>query len=118
MPGISCVDQIVGATGSRPDHSLTRELRTQHDPWIESTLQLAPLIDPNEHSCGTVRPHGHRELSHPESGFFAIGAKGLPALAMSSICDNLTLTMANSAATKKPFKNTKNNVISISRIMV
>lgn len=75
MPGISCVDQIVGATGSRPDHSLTRELRTQHDPWIESTLQLAPLIDPNEHSCGTVRPHGHRELSHPEAGFFSIGAK-------------------------------------------
>lgn len=75
IPGIHCVDQIVGATGSRPDHGLTRELRTQHDPWIESTLQLAPLIDPNEHSCGTVRPHGHRELSHPESGFFAIGAK-------------------------------------------
>jgi hypothetical protein len=45
------------------------------DPWIESTEQLAPLIDPNEHSCGTVRPHGHRELEHPEKRFYAVGAK-------------------------------------------
>ena len=33
------------------------------------------MIDPNAHSCGTVRPHGHRELQHPEIGFYAIGAK-------------------------------------------
>ena len=75
LPNIQGVDRIVGATGARPDHSLSRELRTQHDPWLESTVQLAPLIDPNEHSCGSVRPHGHRELVHPEPGFYAIGAK-------------------------------------------
>ena len=75
LPSIHGIDRIVGATGARPDHSLPQELRTQHDPWLESTLQLAPLIDPNEHSCGSVRPHGHRELSHPEPGFYAIGAK-------------------------------------------
>lgn len=75
LPGIYGVDRIVAATGARPDHSITRELRTEHDPWLESTVQLAPLIDPNEHSCGSVRPHGHRELSHPEVGFYAIGAK-------------------------------------------
>ena len=75
LPSIGGVDLIVGATGARPDHSLSRELRTQHDPWLESTVQLAPLIDPNAHSCGSVRPHGHRELAHPESGFYAIGAK-------------------------------------------
>ncbi|MBN9206193.1 FAD-dependent oxidoreductase [Methylibium petroleiphilum] len=69
------VDEIVAATGARPDLSLTRELRVRHDPWLESTDALAPLIDPNVHSCGTVRPHGHRELAHPETGFFAIGAK-------------------------------------------
>jgi hypothetical protein len=45
------------------------------DPLLESTDALAPLIDPNVHSCGTVRPHGHRELAHPEAGFYAIGAK-------------------------------------------
>src|SRR5678816_4590517 len=32
-------------------------------------------IDPNVHSCGTVRPHGHRELEHPEKRFYAVGAK-------------------------------------------
>jgi hypothetical protein len=69
------VDEIICAAGSRPDHTLSRELRTQFDPWLESTEALAPLIDPNVHSCGTVRPHGHRELAHPESGYYAIGAK-------------------------------------------
>ena len=33
------------------------------------------MIDPNLHSCGTVRPHGHRELAHPEPGFYTVGAK-------------------------------------------
>jgi thioredoxin reductase len=74
-PVIDGVDLIVCATGARPDLSLTRELRVRHDPWLESTDALAPLIDPNEHSCGTVRPHGHRELAHPESGYYAVGAK-------------------------------------------
>ena len=69
------VDEIVAATGARPDLEMLREVRLRLDPWIESTDALAPLIDPNEHSCGTVRPHGHRELAHPEPGFYAIGAK-------------------------------------------
>ena len=69
------IDEIIAAAGSRPDLSLTRELRTRLDPWIESTEALADLIDPNLHSCGTVRPHGHKELAHPEPGFYAIGAK-------------------------------------------
>ncbi|SFF85298.1 Pyridine nucleotide-disulphide oxidoreductase [Duganella sp. CF458] len=72
---ISGVDRIVAATGARPNLELTREMRVRHDPWLESTDALAPLIDPNEHSCGTVRPHGHRELAHPEPGYFAVGAK-------------------------------------------
>lgn len=72
---IEGVDEIVAATGSRPDLGMLRELRLSLDPWLESTQALAPLIDPNEHSCGTVRPHGHRELAHPEPGFYAIGAK-------------------------------------------
>ena len=72
---IEGVDEIIASTGARPDLSIARELRLRLDPWLESTDELAPLIDPNVHSCGTVRPHGHRELSHPESGFYAIGAK-------------------------------------------
>jgi len=72
---INGVDRIVAATGARPNLELTREMRVRHDPWLESTDALAPLIDPNEHSCGTVRPHGHRELAHPEPGYYAVGAK-------------------------------------------
>lgn len=69
------VDEIVCATGSRPDLDMLRELRIRTDAWLESTEALAPLIDPNQHSCGTVRPHGHRELAHPEPGFYVVGAK-------------------------------------------
>jgi hypothetical protein len=72
---IEAIDEIVAATGARPDLAMLRELRVRHDPWLESTDALAPLIDPNMHSCGTVRPHGHRELAHPESGYYAVGAK-------------------------------------------
>ena len=43
--------------------------------WLECTSALGPLIDPNEHSCGTVRPHGAKELAHPEQDFFVIGMK-------------------------------------------
>lgn len=75
LPVIAGVEEIIAATGSRPDLGLARELRLRFDPLLESTDALAPLIDPNVHSCGTVRPHGHRELQHPEPGFYAIGAK-------------------------------------------
>ena len=72
---IGPVDRIIAATGQRPDLSLTRELRLDLDPWLESTKALGPLIDPNEHSCGSVPPHGHRELAHPEPGFYTVGIK-------------------------------------------
>jgi thioredoxin reductase len=69
------VDEIVVATGLRPDLAMLGELRLGLDPAVEAPAPLAPLIDPNVHSCGTVRPHGVDELAHPESGFFMIGMK-------------------------------------------
>jgi hypothetical protein len=69
------IDQIICATGQRPDLAIVSELRLRLDPGLESTEALGPLIDPNVHSCGTVRPHGHRELSHPEAGFYTVGVK-------------------------------------------
>ena len=72
---VSDIDEIICATGQRPDLSLTSELRVKLDPWLESTEALGPLIDPNVHSCGTVRPHGHRELAHPEPGLYTVGVK-------------------------------------------
>lgn len=68
-------DEIICATGFRPDLSLTRELRVELDPAVEAPPRLAPLIDPNVHSCGTVPPHGVDELSHPEQGFYMVGMK-------------------------------------------
>lgn len=69
------VDEIVGATGFRPDLGMTRELRLELDPVTEAPVRLAPLIDPNVHSCGTVPPHGEAELAHPEKGYYAVGMK-------------------------------------------
>jgi thioredoxin reductase len=68
-------DRIVAATGYRPDHSIAGELRLDLDPILGATRALAPLIDPNEHSCGTVPPHGVDELAHPEPGYYAVGVK-------------------------------------------
>ena len=69
------VDEIIVATGQRPDLAMTRELRLELDPWLESTKALGPMIDPNIHSCGSVDPHGHRETGHPEPDFYTIGVK-------------------------------------------
>jgi hypothetical protein len=69
------VDRIIVATGFRPDLSMTRELRLDLDPWLECPRVLGPMIDPNLHSCGTIRPHGYNELSHPEPNYFPVGIK-------------------------------------------
>lgn len=72
---IGPVDRIVVATGQRPDLAMTRELRLDLDPWLECARALGPMIDPNVHACGSVPPHGHRELAHPETGFYTVGVK-------------------------------------------
>jgi len=69
------VDRVVVATGFRPELGMLRELRLALDPAVEAPPALAPLIDPNLHSCGTVPPHGAVELAHPEPGFYIVGAK-------------------------------------------
>ncbi|BBI33930.1 hypothetical protein KCTCHS21_33290 [Cohnella abietis] len=72
---IQGIDEIIVNTGSRPDFSFLRELRLSIDQGTESIETLAPLIDPNIHSCGTVRPHGERELRHTEKDFYIVGMK-------------------------------------------
>jgi len=74
-PAAHDTDLVVGATGFRPDVDMLREIRLQLDDIVEAPIRLAPLIDPNVHSCGTVAPHGFDELRHPESGFFLVGMK-------------------------------------------
>ncbi len=69
------VDELIVATGLRPNLSFLSELRLGLDPSLDCPIALARLIDPNEHSCGTVRPHGAAELAHPEPGFYIAGMK-------------------------------------------
>ncbi|MGY3614572.1 NAD(P)-binding domain-containing protein [Bradyrhizobium sp. USDA 10063] len=69
------VDELIVATGFRPDLGFLSELRLSLDPALDCPPALAPLIDPNEHSCGTVRPHGALELAQPEPGFYIAGMK-------------------------------------------
>ncbi|MDV6241876.1 NAD(P)-binding domain-containing protein [Rhodococcus opacus] len=72
---IEDVDQVVVLTGFRPDLSWLSEIRLGLDPVLQAPVELAPLIDPNVHSCGTVYPHGVAELSHPEPNVFLVGMK-------------------------------------------
>ncbi|HYG02806.1 MAG TPA: NAD(P)-binding domain-containing protein [Chryseosolibacter sp.] len=72
LPGI---DEIISNTGSRPDFSFLREVRLHIDPSLESVAEIAELIDPNIHSCGTVRPHGEKDLRHPDKDFYIAGSK-------------------------------------------
>ncbi|WNB86224.1 hypothetical protein [Cellulomonas sp. ATA003] len=48
------VSTVVAATGFRPDLSTLSEVRLDLDPGLEAPARLAPLIDPELHSCGTV----------------------------------------------------------------
>ncbi|MBG6058234.1 thioredoxin reductase [Cryobacterium sp. MP_M5] len=68
-------DLVVSATGFRPNLGMLREIRLELDEIIEAPKRLAPLIDPNVHTCGDVEPHGFAELTHPEPGFFLAGMK-------------------------------------------
>lgn len=68
-------DLVVNATGFRPNLDMLREVRLDLDEIVQAPRRLAPLIDPNVHTCGTVEPHGFAELEHPEPGFFLAGMK-------------------------------------------
>lgn len=69
------VDEAIVLTGFRPDLQMLSEIRLDLDPILQAPRELAPLIDPNEHSCGTVYPHGAKELAQPETGFYLVGMK-------------------------------------------
>jgi hypothetical protein len=69
------VDEVIVVTGFRPNLSILSEVRLDLDPVLQAPRVLAPLIDPNVHSCGTVYPHGAKELAQPEEGFYLAGMK-------------------------------------------
>ena len=49
------VDEVIVATGFRPDFSVVRT-PSRSPSLARIVAALGPLIDPNEHSCGTVPP--------------------------------------------------------------
>jgi thioredoxin reductase len=67
--------RVIAVTGQRPELGMTRELRLDLDARLEAPRRLAPLIDPDVHTCGTVEPHGHEVLGHPEPRYFTAGIK-------------------------------------------
>jgi len=73
---VAVVDEVIVVTGFRPDLGVLGELRLDMDPALEAPSRLAPLIDPNVHTCGSVPPHGVDELAHPdEPGLYVVGMK-------------------------------------------
>ncbi|MEU0373539.1 NAD(P)-binding domain-containing protein [Streptomyces sp. NPDC006283] len=72
---LDAVDEVIVLTGFRPDLTFLDELRLGLDERLQAPVELAPLIDPNQHSCGTVYPHGVNELSHPEKDVYLVGMK-------------------------------------------
>lgn len=68
-------ERVVVSTGFRPDLSFLSEMRLELDPVLQAPVRLAPEIDPNVHSCGSVSPHGEAALRHPEPGFYLVGMK-------------------------------------------
>jgi thioredoxin reductase len=72
VPGVA---HVFALTGFRPDTEMLRELRIDLDPALEAVAGIASEIDPNIHSCGSVRATGARELAQPEQGFFIVGVK-------------------------------------------
>ncbi|MBW0101505.1 FAD-dependent oxidoreductase [Pseudonocardia sp. KRD291] len=69
------VEEVVVLTGFRPELDWLSEVRLDLDPTLQAPTRLAPLIDPNVHSCGTVYPHGAAELAQPEPGVYLAGMK-------------------------------------------
>lgn len=72
LPG---ADTLVVLTGFRPDLSFLSEMRLDLDPTLEAPRNIAVEIDPNVHSCGSVRATGAVDLAQPEPDLYLVGMK-------------------------------------------
>lgn len=68
-------DSVVVLTGFRPDLSFLTEMRLDLDPVLQAPVLVAPVIDPNIHSCGTATPTRAADLKHPEPDLYLAGMK-------------------------------------------
>ena len=70
------VDEIIAATGFRPDLGLTRELQVQTCWATEGTYPLAAaLLGEAGADCLQTPAFGVEMLRHPEPNFFTLGMK-------------------------------------------
>ena len=67
--------RVFVATGFRPDLSFLSEVRLDLDMRLQAPSKIAAEVDPNLHSCGSVRATGAADLKQPEPGFYIVGAK-------------------------------------------
>lgn len=72
---IAGVDEVVALTGFRPDLTFLSEVRLDLDTRLQAPTKIAADVDPNQHSCGSVRATGASDLSHPETDFYLVGSK-------------------------------------------
>ena len=68
-------DHVVVLTGFRPDLSILSEIRLDMDLRLQAPSRVATEVDPNIHSCGSIRATGAADLSHPDAGLYIVGAK-------------------------------------------
>ncbi|MDT4915062.1 MAG: hypothetical protein QOC66_4190, partial [Pseudonocardiales bacterium] len=73
--GLPAADRVIVLTGFRPDLSFLSEVRLELDTVLQAPAKLAPDIDPNLHSCGSVMPHGAAVLAQPEKDLYLVGMK-------------------------------------------
>ncbi|WP_082093249.1 NAD(P)-binding domain-containing protein [Demequina sediminicola] len=72
---LPAADQVYVLTGARPNLDFLSEIRLDLDLRLQAPAKVAAEVDPNEHSCGSVRATGAADLVHPEPDFFIVGAK-------------------------------------------
>jgi hypothetical protein len=72
---LPAADRVLVLTGFRPDLSFVSSLHLDLDPHLEAPTRIAAEIDPEHHSCGSVRATGASDLAHPEKEFYLVGAK-------------------------------------------
>lgn len=72
---LAVADRVIVLTGFRPDLSFLSEVRLDLDVRLQAPARVAVEVDPNLHSCGSVRATGAADLAHPEPGFYLVGAK-------------------------------------------
>lgn len=72
---LPAADTVVVLTGFRPDLSFLSEMRLDLDPTLDAPRRIAADIDPNIHSCGSVRATGAADLAQPEPDLYLVGMK-------------------------------------------